>query len=150
MIRKLILILALIAPTIHAQTFFKVAKEGDKFAATNPLTYRYGIAKGKTTTGVTCPCWSPSVVTKGAITTTVSNGVIAPVDPAPGLVKELDILETSVVQSVTVNGATVVIPAAPVVASGGITVTTSTISCAPPAADKSVLCTVVLTLKGTP
>lgn len=150
MIRKLILILALIAPTIHAQTFFKVAKEGDKFAATTPLTYRYGIATGKTTTGVTCPCWSPSVTTKGAITTTVSNGVIVPTDPAPGLTKELDILQTSLIQSVTVNGVLKVVSAIPVVTSGGITVTTSTISCAPPAADKSIQCTVTLTLKGTP
>lgn len=149
MIRKLILILAIASP-LTAQTWQKVANESDKFSATTPLTYRYGIATGKTTTGVTCPCWSPSVTTKGAITTTVNNGVIVPTDPTPGLVKELDILETSVMQTVTVNGATVVVPAVPVVASGGITVTTSTISCAPPAADKSIQCTVTLTLKGTP
>lgn len=112
-----ILALSLNSAICLSQTWFKVANENDTLVTTTAVTYRFGIATGTTNAGKVCPCWGPTVTTSGPITIPVVNGIAdktdANGDPAPGLAKELDIAETSLMQTVTVNGKAVQVPALP-------------------------------------
>jgi len=81
------------------QTWFKVANEGDKIVTSSPITARYGFGTS----------WTANIVQ--TLNTTVMNGMGIPYDPAPNIVKELDILETKLIQSVTVNGVIKIVPA---------------------------------------
>lgn len=97
-----------------AQTWFKVAVEGDKVTTTAPVTYRFGTANCATATG----CWTASTSTSVPLASLlVSYTTLS--DPAPTIRKELDLLETASPQAVTVrlglnlNIATVTVPADP-------------------------------------
>lgn len=107
----LISLLALALPAF-SQTWFKVASEPDTVTTAAGVSWRYGTATGTTSAGVVCPCWSKTFTTAIAAQSIsdASNGFLLP-DPAPGVAKELDILETAVPQTVTVNGAAKVVPA---------------------------------------
>lgn len=109
----MILLLALASPAF-SQTWFKVATEPDTVTTTAGQTWRYGAPSGTTGAGVVCPCWSASSTKAiaGASISDSGGGFLAP-DPAQGVVKELDILETAVAQTVTVNGVAVKVPALP-------------------------------------
>lgn len=155
MIRKLIILLAIASP-LAGQTYSTVAPEGSTLIATSTVTVRYGVASGTTNTGKNCAlpagCWAAPVTILGKIS--VANGKLLDAvdvtgDPAPGLAKVLQVLETSVMQSVTVNGATIIVPALPPVVAppSGFTASVTSSTCAPPAADKSVTCTVVVQIK---
>lgn len=87
----------LLCPPLMAQTWFKVANEGDTVTSTAAITYRYGSGT----------LWTAPKTSSGTIA--VSNATFG--DPAPGVVKELDVLETSSAQTVTVNGSAVTVPA---------------------------------------
>ena len=141
------LLVALVCLPALGQTWFKVAVEPNTVATTGQ-TWRYGIAVGTTTAGVKCPCWSPSFTTAltGKSISDASNGFLVP-DPAPGVAKELDVLETSAVQTVTVNGAAVTVPALPPPPSTNYTVTCTATLTVPPAGSPTMTdatCTAVL------
>ncbi len=115
--KLLAFLLALIPFSASAQTipltsptWFKVANEGDAVTAT--ATVRYGAAQGATATAgfKSCAtvggCWMQLAVS-GPIT--VGNALFG--DPIPGTVKELDVMQTTSAQTVTVNGKPVTVPA---------------------------------------
>ena len=117
-LRPLIILFALAAPAL-AQTWFKVANEGDTISTTTNITYRFGAASGITVAndGVASKdcsavsCWSATTTTTtpfNGLVTTYANFPFA--DPAYGLVKEVDVLETAYAQTVTVNGNAVTVP----------------------------------------
>lgn len=131
---RLILIL-LFTASLNAQTFMKIATEGNSTASsTNTLTLPAGATYQFGTAGHFC---DPVTVTKAttispiyvtSFTCTV-NGVKT-ADPANGVVKEVDVEQAAGSQSVSVNGATVVVPAAkpkPVTCTSG-TATTYTLT----------------------
>jgi hypothetical protein len=113
----MILSLALASPAF-SQTWFRVASEPDVVGTSTSVTWRYGAGSGITSAGVDCSiapgCWAPQVT--GAIASTsisdATDGFVTP-DPAPYVAKELDILETVVAQTVTVNGVAKIVPALP-------------------------------------
>lgn len=120
----LLLIPFLFASLVHAQTWQKVAKDGDSvtFGAL-PVTLRYGTPQGTVPTlpgAKTCSivggCWNgtATVPVGGAVSLTVApSPILGTNDPAYGTVKELDVLETAAAQTVTVNGVKVTVPALP-------------------------------------
>lgn len=111
LMRKLTPLLALalfLAPLLHAQTWVPVAHEGDAISVTS-ATVRYGTPNCTPTPAV--PCWIQLSVSGKFI----ANNAFFKTDPAPNVVKELDVLQTSAAQVVTVNGKPVTVPAALVV-----------------------------------
>jgi hypothetical protein len=126
---KTVLILALLTASASAQTWQKVATEGQSVTFSNlPITVRFGAAQNAPTSGgalcVTAGgCWTaPLVIAGGPTVTAVANlslfAATKPVTPDPIVytVKELDVLETAVAQTVTVAGKVVTVPATGVVA----------------------------------
>lgn len=120
--RNLSLLLLLLPTLAFAQTpvWVKVATESTQGVVTLPAgtTYRYGTSTGVTNTGVDCSkasCWfTATVPSGGAIFSTLfwPSGQIAPqADPAPGLLKELDIAQTTVEQTITIAGKPVTVAA---------------------------------------
>jgi|ERR1035437_8023473 hypothetical protein len=108
----LLLIPFLFATLANAQTWLKVANEGDSVIAT--ATVRYGAAQGATATaGTPCAtaggCWAQLSVA-GPFT---ANNTFFKKDPINGTAKELDVLETAAAQTVTVNKVAVIVPALP-------------------------------------
>jgi hypothetical protein len=119
--KRTLLALFLLAGSLHAQTWQKVANENDTVTLSGPATVQFGVttANAATCNGVRwiegvygLPANAP--VVSIASTFVASNGVFG-ADPCPNVVKELDVLETSSAQSLTVNGAPVTVPALPVV-----------------------------------
>lgn len=122
---KKLLLFLLLTPLAYSQTWFKVANGGDTVTASQGMTFRYGMGVstyaidtgGHLAGSASAAAWSPSV-------TLTADGVVAYSlfgnDPDFGVSKEVDILETSVAQTVTVTPAgsttalTVSVPAIPV------------------------------------
>jgi hypothetical protein len=96
-------LLTLLAAALNAQTWVKVANEGDVVNAT--ATVRYGVQGCTVTPAV--PCWVQKTVT-GSFT---ANNIYFGSDPDPGVVKELDVLLFLSAQTVTVNNTAVNVPA---------------------------------------
>lgn len=88
-----------------SQQWVKVANEGDTVKAT--ATVRYGVTNCVPSS--TSVCWVQLAVT-GQF---VASNAFFKVDPDLGVAKELDVLQTSVAQTVTVNGKPVIVPALP-------------------------------------
>jgi hypothetical protein len=110
--KRIILIPLLFASLAHAQTWVKVANEGDSVTAI--ATVRYGAAQGATATaGTPCAtvggCWV-QISVAGPFT---ANNAFFKKDPINGTAKELDVLETASVQTVTVNGKPATVSALP-------------------------------------
>ena len=96
------------------QTWFRVASEGNTVIFLTPVTYRYGTNNCAKAGG----CWSAPVATTISPLGIVVNYKNFPPDPAPGIVKGLEVLETAATQGVSVTAyggvpTQVVIPAAP-------------------------------------
>lgn len=106
-----IFVFLLISIYTKAQTpvWFKVALEGDKISNTIPMNIRFGVGS----------CWAASInnITFTNFNTSFGsfNNVFKITDPCPTLAKEIDVQEASTMQSVIVNGATVIVPALPVI-----------------------------------
>lgn len=105
LISRIIFALSVLVGAAQAQTWFKVANEGDTVKAT--ATVRYGV--NNCVPSAAAACWVQLAVT-GQFT---ASNTFFRVDPDVGVVKELDVLETSVAQTVTVNGKPVTVPALP-------------------------------------
>lgn len=130
--KKLIVAIALIGSCLgaHAQSWFKVANENDTVTTATTLTYSFGAASGTTNAGVVCSattrnCFAPSKQLLAGSSLPVISGVASVSDPAPGLLKELDVQEVATSFTVTDKNSTassiITIPAltpppAPVVA----------------------------------
>ncbi len=114
---KILLALLLAACTSLAaaqttQTWVKIADENTVGAVTLAAgtTYRFGAATGVTYAGTDCSkanCWAvfsnlPSATTIKSVAWPSGGYPFA--DPAPGVLKELDILQTTAVQTYSVNG----------------------------------------------
>lgn len=109
---KLFLVLLLATP-LYGQTWFKVASESSTTSITIPIntTIRFGLGT----------CWSSTQTnTRGPSTFALywpTGQIGINPDPCPGVVKELDVMETSVTQNITVviNGksSVVTVPALP-------------------------------------
>lgn len=116
--------LVLIATSCSAQTWIKVASEGDTVAFTTVATLRYGAPQNATPVPPNAPCSTVGGCWVGPITTTppqiisVSNANFGS-DPIPGTLKELDIQQTGQPQTVNVNGVDKTIPAAPLTCPDG-------------------------------
>lgn len=112
-------LLVLVAPALCAQTqptWFKVASDAQYISIVDnklPVTLRFGTAVGTTSYGKDCSagCWNVTTPSLPLIYTFIDCCFLGQPDPSPGLVKEIDILETTVAQSVIVNGVTVIVPA---------------------------------------
>jgi hypothetical protein len=105
------------AQTVPAPVWVKVAVESNTVSTSTTVTWRYGIGAGITSQGVDCSiapgCWTtPIASTIGSVSI---SGAFSGSDPANGLVKELDILETATMSSITVNGALTIVPANPLI-----------------------------------
>lgn len=100
---RLLLLMAVASGVANAQTWVKVANENDTVKAT--ATVRYGAVACTPT--ATVPCWIQLAVS-GSFTV---NNAFFKADPDPNVVKELDVLETTAAQTVTVNGKPVTVPA---------------------------------------
>jgi hypothetical protein len=124
-----------------AQTWVKVANEGDTVTFSVGATVRYGAAQGAAVvSGTPCAksggCWNQVdiAIAPGAPPWSifVSNATqptgFGP-DPIAGTVKELDVLETASVQVVTVNGKPVTVPALLVVVVVPPVPATQTLTC---------------------
>jgi hypothetical protein len=116
---KLILVFFLCA-SASAQSWVKVADENTKGVVTLPAgsIYRYGTDTGVTTLKADCSKVNCFAQMKLGVDTTFSslyfpNGAMGTVDPAPGLMKSLYVLQTPDAQSVTVGTSKVPVPAAP-------------------------------------
>lgn len=113
-------LLVLIAPALCAQvtpTWFRVTISDGYFAipsSATVVTLRYGTATGTTNTGIDCSkgagCWNVITPTLPLSNVWVNCCFLGQPDPAPGLVKEIDVLETTTAQTVMVNNAPVAIP----------------------------------------
>jgi hypothetical protein len=122
-----VLFMAIVCMGAHAQTsqtWVKVANEDDTITASAPITYRFGVPQGAQTGSAVCTavggCWDAPVTTSGPLTLQVYSSSFAGGDPAPDIVKQLQVLETSVAQTVndTPPGGTTVsvpIPALPLI-----------------------------------
>lgn len=113
MTTKLLLALAILATSAHAQTWLKVASEGDSISTTAII--RYGAPQGATASaGTPCAlvggCWVQLSVS-GPF---VANNAFFKSDPINGTAKEVDVLETTSAQVVIVNGKAITVPALPV------------------------------------
>lgn len=97
LLSRIIFAISVLVGAAQAQ-WIKVANEGDTVKAT--ATVRYGVTNCAT-------CWVQLAVS-GQFT---ASNTFFKTDPAPGVVKELDVLQTSVAQVVTVNGKPVTVPA---------------------------------------
>jgi len=103
-----------------AQTYVKVANEGDTVTFSGPASVRYGAAQGAAATASYQPCakvggcWNLLSVS-GTAPMTIANGGAFGTDPIVGTVKELDVLQTNAVQNLIVNGKPVTVAALPVV-----------------------------------
>lgn len=97
-----LLLLAALAVPARAQTWFKVATD-PQWVTVSGVSWRFGSGT----------CWSPTSTApiNTWLSNLIPNGLVA-TDPCPGVVKELDILETPAVQTVTVANVAVTIPAA--------------------------------------
>ena len=116
---KTLLTLALLTASVaHAQSWYKVASEGQTITATTAISVRYGAPQSIPTAVNTCTtvggCWDPSVALAAGQSIFINTTNFSP-DPAPYSVKELDVLQTAVVQVVTVAGVKVTVPAVVVV-----------------------------------
>jgi hypothetical protein len=118
-IRNLIIILALVG-TLHAQTWTRVATEGQSVTFnSSPITVRFGAPQGALAAngGKSCAtvggCWTPAIVVAGgppfSMQASIANFHVP--DPIPNTVKEMDVLQTAIDQTVTVAGMVVKIPA---------------------------------------
>lgn len=98
-----------------AQTWYTVAPEGASTSLTIPAgtTYQVGVASCPATSAA---AWSAPVTVTAATTFNPldlgTNAAAFPfADPCPNTVKNLQVLETSAVQVLTLNGASVSVPA---------------------------------------
>jgi len=89
-------LMVLVAGRLHAQTYYKVANENDTIVTPTAISVRYGSGSS----------WVMATETG---TFTANNTTFG--DPVPGTAKELDVLETTTPQMMTVNGASVTVPA---------------------------------------
>lgn len=113
-------LLAVLLSGANAQTWVKVANGGDTVAASAGAVLRYGANvstyacdSGTNKAGSpSAAAWS-APLTLAADTTITDDSIFGP-DPAYCVVKEIDVLETPVAQTVTVNGIAVNVPALPV------------------------------------
>lgn len=130
----------LLAPMLHAQTWYPKAVVPEGGTATlpatvaMPITYRYGAA-GKYCDPITVTTSTPPIVaSNGSVPCTV-NGVKTS-DPAPNVAKELDVQEqtASFVVATVINGAkgSVTVPALPPVTPPPPTGPATTATVAPP------------------
>lgn len=92
---------------VPKQTWFKVATEGASITTSDSITYRFGTASGIADNNVDCAktsCWSAPTVQSSQWTNFLVYFKSFPfADPAPDVVKELDVLETATAQTVTVT-----------------------------------------------
>jgi len=141
------ILLTLWVATGWAQTWQKVASEGATQAAspvavlTAGLIYRFGAGASWCDTVTVVKATSQTVWFSNVACTVAGKPVT---DPAPGVTKELDIQETSAVQTVMVSSKPVTVPALPMVS------TTYTITCttaplpAPLPATTTATCTITV------
>jgi hypothetical protein len=115
-----ILLFLLLTISASAQSWTKVADETTKGAVTLPAgsIYRYGTDTGVTTLKADCSkvnCFAQMKLDKDTTFNSLyfPNGAMGTVDPAPGLLKSLYVLQTPTAQSVTVGTSKVPVPAAP-------------------------------------
>jgi hypothetical protein len=151
----LILMLALALPA-YSQTWFTIATlsgfDNPLVTSTGPVTYQYGTNSGTTIAGANCAtsnCFLPSVT--ATLTNFQTLWSTFPSDPAPGVSKVFQILETCTAQTGTVGGVAYTIPALTNCAPPAITFTpgasyTFTASNVPPATPTSPL-TVALSIQ---
>ena len=113
---KTLLVIAALCLSAHAQTWIKVATEANTLTISAPVTVRYGTSTGTTSTGVNCAsgCWAVVNLTSATNLnlSDTNGGVFGVADPAPGLVKELDVQQGPAALTVTVSGKAVKVPAA--------------------------------------
>jgi hypothetical protein len=116
--KQLILAFFLCA-SASAQQWAKVADETTKGAVTLPAgsIYRYGTDTGVTTLGADCSkvsCFAQVKLDKETSFASLyfPDGALGTVDPAPGLLKSLYVLQTPTVQSVMVGTSSVPVAAA--------------------------------------
>ena len=114
--KNLVLIPLLFATLAHAQVvpaplWIKVANENDSVIATT--TVRYGAAQGATATAGFKPCATVGGcwVQLSVSGTFAAGNTFFKTDPIPGTAKELDVLQTTSAQVVTVNGTKLTVPA---------------------------------------
>lgn len=112
---KILLALAILATSAHAQTWVKVASEGDTLSVPTIITLRYGAAKGTPYGCGTGPALAADAWVTPKTATAVTTAGLGVIDPANCYVKELDVLQTSAAQILTVNGKSVTVPALVVV-----------------------------------
>lgn len=108
---RIVIVLALyIGAKCDAQTWYKIANEGDSInLGSNGITIRYG--SPNCTVSATVICWT-QLSASGSF---IANNSLFKLDPAPNIVKEVDILETNSIQTILVNGKPQQIPAQPVI-----------------------------------
>lgn len=135
MLRKLIYLVLFIMTAwqlsqAQTQTWFKIAKDGDSISIPSNTKLQYGALAGTpwgcggTHAPLATTVWVTPTI---ASPTTVSPFNLGVPDPANCYVKELDVLETSTVQIVKVNGISITVPATSVVVVTPPPITTSTI-----------------------
>lgn len=125
----LLLPLLLCASAFGQTTWYKVAHDGDSISIPAGTTLRYGASAGTPFGCGTGPALAATVwVTPTKLGSTVTPAALGVADPANCYVKELDVLQTSVAQTVTVNGKPMTVPALPVVVVTPPPVTKPTIS----------------------
>jgi hypothetical protein len=110
----LLTVVLFITATGQAQTWYKVADESTSNSLTLPVgtTYRFGVA-GCPTAGA--PGWSDPTPVTGTdfVIASVWYSSFPFADPCPGVTKEVDVLETTAVQTVTFDNAAELVPALP-------------------------------------
>jgi hypothetical protein len=103
MTRSILILLVVLATPALAQTWFKVATESPTLSLTMQAgtTYRMGNATNE--------AWSSNQVVATPLTISVyyPTMTVAFPDPAPGVSKEIDVLETAVVSTVTLTDTSV-------------------------------------------
>jgi hypothetical protein len=109
--RFLALLLTLGALSAHAQQWYQVSTENDQTVQL-PIgtTYRFGTPSCPVTNNT--PAWYTTTTTTTANSTFAVFYTSFPTDPCSGTVKELDVLESGVTQTVLVNNVSTTVPAA--------------------------------------
>lgn len=100
---KLAHLILLSSTALPAQSWFKVAAESTSTIVTLPAgtTYRFGAPLTSTANGCGLLGWlTATVITPTLVTPTAKKFVC---DPAPNVTKELDILQTTSAQAITVT-----------------------------------------------
>jgi hypothetical protein len=109
--RFLALLLTVGALSAHAQQWYQVSTENDQTVQL-PIgtTYRFGTPSCPVTNNA--PAWYTTTTTTTANSTFAVFYTSFPTDPCSGTVKELDVLELGVTQTVLVGGTPATVPAA--------------------------------------